>query len=343
MAYKVLIDEIEPAPWSEYAGLFADYTIYQTWAYQDVRADIDGQKISRAVVKDEKDDVVAMAHVRIKHVESLKLRIGYIQTGPLFFRKDGLCGCSEEVVNALCEAYLGPIVNVLRIAPNIIDDPENQRFVEVFDANGFQRLESPSPYHTMILPLGCSSETLREGLHQKWRRKLRKAENAGVEVVERSDQEPFQLLDIFYRELRDRKDFKGVDPEIFARSQRALPDAEKMSLVVAYYDGEPVAVHVTSHLGDTAIALLVAGNEKGYSCWSSYLAWWKALTISNDRGMKQFDFGGIDFENNLNVSRFKAGMGGQEKSHIGVFEAYTNFIVKGIFRKADLVYKKLRG
>ena len=115
-----------------------------------------------------------------------------------------------------------------------------------------------------------------------------------------------------------------------------------MSLIMAYYDGEPVAVHVTSNLGDTAVALLVAGNEKGYSCWSSYLAWWKALTASNDKGMKPFDCGGIDFENNPNVSRFKAGMGGQEKSRIGVFEAYTNFVVKGVFRNANTIYKKLK-
>ena len=62
MEYKVLIDDIEPAQWTEYACAFSDYNIYQTWAYQEVRADMDDQKLSRAVVKDEKDDVVAMAH-----------------------------------------------------------------------------------------------------------------------------------------------------------------------------------------------------------------------------------------------------------------------------------------
>lgn len=342
MNYKVQIDDVEPAQWAAYASAFSDYTLYQTWAYQDVRADIDDQTVSRAIVKDEQDNVVAMAHVRIKHVESLKLRIGYIQTGPLFFRKDGACACSADVVKALHEAYLGPIVNVLRIAPNIIDAPENRGYVQVFEANGFQRLENPAPYHTMILPLGCSTEDLRTGLHQKWRRKLRKAEKVGVEVVVRSDEEPFRILEDFYRELRERKGFKGVDPEIFARSHRALPGAEKMSLVVASFEGEPVTVHVASHLGDTAIALLVAGNARGYSCNSSYLAWWKVLTTANEKGMRQIDFGGIDFENNLNVSRFKAGMGGEEKSHIGVFEAYTNFVVKGIFRKADMIYTKLK-
>ncbi|MFC1634157.1 lipid II:glycine glycyltransferase FemX [Planctomycetota bacterium] len=340
MAFEVRIDDIEQAQWMEYASQFADYSIYQTWAYQDVCAELDGHKVSRAIVQDEHNEIVAMSHVRIRRV--MGFSIGYILAGPMFLRKDGACGCSVEVMKALHDAYLGPVVNVLRVVPNINDDPENQRFVDVFEANGFQRLEKIAPYRTLILPLGCSSETLRQGLHQKWRKKLRKAEKAGVEVIERSDEEPFKVLNDFYQDLRERKGFKGVEPEIFARSQSALSDSEKMSLVVAYFNGEPVTVHLTSHLGDTAVALLVAGNEKGYSCWSSYLAWWKALTTSNDKGMKQFDFGGIDIENNPNVSRFKAGMGGREKSRIGVFEGYTNFVVKGIFRKADMIYKKLK-
>lgn len=341
MAYEVLIDDVEPTQWAKYAGKFADYSIYQTWAYQEVRVDMDGQKLSRAVVKDENDEIVAVSHVRIRHVKPLGFRVGYVEMGPLFFKKDGTCGCSPEVLKALREAYLGPKVNVLRMAPNIADGPENQGLVEVFESNGFERLEGVAPYHTMILPLGSSTETLRKGLHQKWRKKLRKAENAEIEVTERMDEEPFRVLEEFYRTLRERKGFKGVDPEIFARAQSASPDAEKMSLIVAHFDGEPVTVLVTSNLGDTAIALLVASNEKGYSCGSSYLAWWKALTASNDRGMKKFDFGGIDFENNPNVSRFKAGMGGEESFYIGVFEAYTNSIVKSVFRKADMIYTKL--
>ncbi len=342
MSFEVLIDDIDRDQWAEYAGQFTDYNIYQTWAYQEVRADIDGHKISRAVVKDENDEVLAMSHVRIRRVESLGLRIGYIQMGPLFFRKAGMCGCSAEVLSALCKAYLGPKVNVLRIAPNIVDGSESEGFVEVLKKTGFQRLQNVPPYHTITLPLGCSSETLRKGMHQSWRRKLHKADNAGVEAVERLDEKPFEALEDFHQKLRETKDFKGVEPDIFARTQSALPNSERMSLVVTYFEGEPVTVHVTSNLGDTAIMLLAASNEKGYSCWSSYLAWWKAITISNDRGMKNYDVGGVDFENNLNVSRFKAGIGGQEKFHIGVFEAYTSSVIKNIFRTAEKVYRAVK-
>lgn len=342
MAYKAIIDDIKREEWECYAGNFADYNIYQTWAYQQVRADMDRQKVSRIVIKDENNAIVTMASVRIKHIKPLGLRIGHIQWGPLFFKKDGTCDCSVEVLKILRKAYLGTRVNVLRIVPNITNDTANQRFIEMFEAGGFRQLQNVAPYHTMVLPLNRPVETLRKGLHQKWRKKLRKAESAGVEVVERMDEELFKVLEDFYQELRRKKGFKGVDLKVFARAQSSLSNSEKMSLIVAYFDGEPVTVHVTSNLGDTAIALLVASSEKGYTCWSSYLAWWKALTASDGKGMKKYDLGGIDFEGNPAVSRFKAGIGGEKQFHIGTFEAYTNSVVRNIFRMAEKVYRMVK-
>ena len=126
MAFEVRIDTIEQAQWEEYASQFADYSIYQTWAYQEVCANLDGHKVSRAVIQDEKKNIVAMTHIRIRRV--MGFSIGYILAGPLFLKKDGTCSCSAEVVKALRDAYLGSRVNVLRIVPSIIDDPENNPF-----------------------------------------------------------------------------------------------------------------------------------------------------------------------------------------------------------------------
>ena len=342
MLYKVLIDEVDPQQWLQYAGMFSDYSIYQTWAYQEIRAKTDKQQLSRIVIKDKDNDIVLISHVRIKQIMPLGLKIGYMQMGPLMLNRDGTSRCRVEALKILRQEYLKTRVDVLRIVPNIFKNNENQRFIEMLEMSGFQRCPYFAPYHTLILPLGCSSETLRKGLHQKWRKKLRKAEKAGVEIVEKSDNDAFELLDNFYYKLCQRKKFKCEKTEIFSKSQSALSDSEKMSPVVVCLNGEPVAVHLTSNLGDTAIALLVAASDQGYSCWSSYLAWWKALTISNERGMKKYDFGGIDFEKNPSVSRFKAGMGGEEQFHIGAFDAFKSSVTRNAFRIGEKIYKGIR-
>jgi lipid II:glycine glycyltransferase (peptidoglycan interpeptide bridge formation enzyme) len=342
MPYNVLIDKIEQAQWQQYAGGFADYSIFQTWPYQQVRADVEGQELSRIVVKDKSDEVVAMSHVRIKHFRPLGLRVGYMQWGPLILRKDGTSGCSAEVLGVLREAYLGNRVNVLKVVPNITEHSENERFVTMLRESGFHGKSSVSPYHTMVLRLGRSQDELRKGLHQSWRRLLHKAEAAGVEAREYTDDTQFQTLEGFYMDLIRKKHFRGVHPQVFARTQRALPQSEQMSLVVAYLEGEPVSVHLSTNLGDSGIMLLAASSERGYQCSASYVAWWKAVLISNGRGMKKYDVGGVDFENDPGIARFKAGLGGEECSYIGAFETCTNAAVENIWAMGERAYRMLK-
>jgi hypothetical protein len=171
---------------------------------------------------------------------------------------------------------------------------------------------------------------------------LRKAEAAGVQTREYTDDTQFQTLEGFYMDLIRKKGFKGVHPQVFARTQRGLPESERMSLVVAYLESEPVSVHVSTNLGDSGIMLMAASSEKGYQHSASYMAWWKAVLISNSRGMKKYDVGGVDFENDPGIARFKAGLGGQPCSYVGAFEACTSAAVESIWAMGEKAYKILR-
>jgi len=150
MSFKVIIDEFDRSEWERRAGEFDDYSIYQTWPYQQVRADMAGQSLSRAVVIDEKGAARAMCQVRMKHVPAVGLRIGYIQWGPLVRGMDGELRCCPEVLTILRQAYVGPIVNVLRIVPNAEADGIGAEFERMLDSAGFERLDRVKPYYTMI-------------------------------------------------------------------------------------------------------------------------------------------------------------------------------------------------
>lgn len=341
-SYKAIVDNINQEEWEHYASNFADYNIYQTWPYQQVRGEMDGQKVSRVVIKDENGNATAMCQVRIKHIKLLGLRVGYVQWGPLVRRKNGTMKCTVEVLKELRNAYLGTRVNVLRIVPSVCDNERGQEFAKILQSSGFQYVQSVAPHHTMLLLLNCSEEILRKRLHQSWRRKLKKAENAGIKITEDTDEVSFAILEKLYLETVRRKGFKGLDPQQFVRAQSILSDAEKMRIIVAYYNGEPITAHVTTNLGDTAILLMVASNEKGLEFGASYLVWWKAIVASMRRGMKKYDVGGIDYKKNPHVSRFKAGIGGEECSHIGAFEACNSLVVRNIWRVTEKTYRFIK-
>lgn len=342
MSYRVIIDNIDREEWEREADNFADYSIYQTWPYQQVRSEIDGQQLSRVVIRDEDNKVVTMCQIRIKHVKPLGLRIGYAQWGPLFRNKSGKVICSIEALRELRKAYVGNIVNVLRVVPNAGTDESDPTFTEMLRAAGFDCVQSIEPYRTFVLPVDDSEEEIRKRLRKSFRRDLKKAEQSKIEITEGKDKDFCDILENLYKVLLERKKFKGLNPREFTRTQAMLSPCEKMNIIVVHFHGEPVAAHLASNLGDTAVVLLAATNELGLACGSSYLIWYKGAVAAGLAGMKLYDLGGVDPDNNPNVYKFKSRMGGKESFHIGAFEAYGSISAKTTWRMAEKIYRMVK-
>lgn len=343
MTHQVIIDDFDSRQWEKYACEFADYSIYQTWAYQQVRAENDGQEISRAIVKNGNDNVVTMCQVRIKSVKPLGLRIGYVQWGPLICSKEFQPKSVVAALKELHQAYLGNKVNVLRVVPNVVRGQAGICIEDILVGCDFQHVCSVPDYHTMILPLEGDEECLRRRLHRSWQRYLKKAEKSNIEIREGTSREYFEILKKLYLSAKRRKGFKGLDPDLFAKTQELLSASEKMNVVVAYYEGQPVTAHITSHLGDTALGILAASNEVALRCNASYLAWWRTLLAGKRAGMKKYDLGGINPGGNPHVYQFKSRMGAEEAYNIGTFEVCGSMRVQVIWHLAEKVHNLVKG
>jgi hypothetical protein len=263
MRYEVTIDEMSPTEWELAARAFADHSIYQTWAYQQGRAETDHQQVHRVVIRDESGAVCSLCHVRVKAVEAVRLRVGYVQWGPLLRLKTGQTTCSVEMFVALREALLQKGVNILRLAPNLPADDAASAAVAMLGEAGFEPASGVPPYRTFRVDTHDNEEGIRARLRKSFRRDLKKAEETGLQVEHSHSEEAGQILESLYRILLDRKHFKGLDPQEFTQIQPALSEAEKLTFVVARQGSEPVAVLLSSNLGDTGIVLLAASNDRG--------------------------------------------------------------------------------
>ncbi len=341
MAFEIIVDNINREEWERYAANFADYSIYQTWPYQQVRAEMNGQELSRIVIKNENGTVLTMCQVRIKHIKLLTLKIGYIQWSPLVRGRNGILKYFIPALKALRKAYVGNKVDVLRIVPNVCNDEIGKQLSEMLIRSGFQYVHSIAPYRTLMLRVDDSQEEIRKRLRKSFRRDLKKAENSGIEIREGCDETFCEILKELYLASLKRKGFKGLDVQEFIKTQQILSSAEKMNIIVAYLDGEPIAAHLASNLGDTGVVLLAASSEKGLACGASYLIWYKGAVAAWRAGMKRYDLGGIDPDNNASVYRFKSRMGGKECLYIGVFEAYDKLFAKMIWKITEKGYRFL--
>jgi lipid II:glycine glycyltransferase (peptidoglycan interpeptide bridge formation enzyme) len=198
------------------------------------------------------------------------------------------------------------------------------------------------PYRTFVLRVDDSEEDIRKRLRKSFRRDVKYAEKAGIEIKQAGSKEFCDILEKLYLLSLQRKKFKGLNPQEFIRPQLMLSNDEKMNITVAYCDGEPVAVHLASNLGDTAVVLLAASNEKGLACGASYLVWYSGAVSALRAGMRGYDLGGIDPDSNPNVYQFKSRMGGDEVLNIGAFETCTNSVVKGLWRIAEKTYMLIK-
>jgi len=133
-----------------------------------------------------------------------------------------------------------------------------------------------------------------------------------------------------------------LDAHFYAQLQRELPLEDTFHLSVAYANGQLVAGHVCSMLGDTAVVLLRAGTPAAREHRAAYLLQWYALRVARERGCRWYDLGGIDPENNPGVYTFKAGLGGVEITAPGPFEIAPTSVSRRIVRGAERIYRGLR-
>lgn len=335
---RVLVDQVDESDWRAYAGSFSDYSIYQTWAYQCIRAQKDGQSISRAVVLDSDGNALTMCQIRTRRLPLLGLRVGYVQGGPLLRQTDDKVVCPPEALSKLREAYIGKRLDVLRVVPNQPDGETGQEVTKLLTAVGFEHIKSIPAYHTYRINVDGGEEEILRGLRKSFRRDMRYARKSKVVAHESTAEEYCQIMNELYGQAKKRKGFKGLDGQLFCETQQMLRPDEKMSIITAHLNDRVVAALMASNLGDTSMVLLAASNEEGLSCFASYLIWYEGALAAHRAGMKWYDLGGIDPAKNPNVCQFKSRMGGEECFHIGLFAAYSGSFVRRLWHIAEKAY-----
>jgi lipid II:glycine glycyltransferase (peptidoglycan interpeptide bridge formation enzyme) len=338
MGLEIHIDNISREKWENFTKLFSDYNVYQTWPYQQVRAEMDSQNVSRVIVTDGADNPVTMCQMRIKNAMFLGLRIGYVQWGPLLRRKDNR-GCPVEALRMLRDAFMGDRINILRLVPNIRCSEAGNLISNTLVQSGFDHVNSYNPYRTFILKVDDSCEQIRARLHKSFRRDLRKVEKLGLKLQQGTGEEFCKVLEDLYGRLITRKGFKGLNPNEFIKTQAMLSPSEKMNFIIVSQDGEPMAILLSAALGDTSLVLLASTSEKGLSCGASYLVWYQGALAAHNAGMKIYDLGGIDPVKNSQVYQFKSRIGGCDVSYIGAFEAISNPVVGAAWHLAERTYR----
>jgi lipid II:glycine glycyltransferase (peptidoglycan interpeptide bridge formation enzyme) len=313
---------------------------------------------------DESEQILGVALVLYRPLPKIKRYLAYMPEGPVIDWHDADLGrwlhplLSHLKSRGAFSVKMGPPVIARRwdatTVKDAIADPQahrlgeieptflNPRAVDVADrlrGLGWQQAGDGSedgfaagqPRYVFQLPLADRSlDEIQRGFNQLWRRNVRKAEKAGVKVV----QGGYDDLPTFYglyAETAARDQFIPRPLEYFQRMWTALTgeDSNRMRLYLAEHDGNVLAAATMLTVGQHVWYSYGASTSRKREVQPNNAIQWQMICDAHALGATVYDFRGttdtLDESNHLlGLLRFKVGTGGQAAEYIGEWDFPLN-------------------
>lgn len=173
---------------------------------------------------------------------------------------------------------------------------------------------------TVIMSLEEEEKVRRSRLSGNWRHNLVRGERQGVTVTCRRGLGDAAILEQLYGKMAA---FKGFGPLMDGRSIRHMLQVLGDRFMVAVAQdrgGRVIAARGAGWLGSHGQDLFAATPQEGRRCYASYVTLWCLLEELRAIGVKTYNLGGIDPDNNPGVYNFKRGVGGVEVRRLGEWE-----------------------
>ena len=202
------------------------------------------------------------------------------------------------------------------------------------------------PPRTMMIDISGTEEAILARMKQKTRYNIRLAEKKGVTVRAWDDLAAFHEMML----VTGGRDGFGVHSlEYYQRAYELMHPKGMCEVLVAEYEGKPLAALFVACHGSRAYYLYGASTDEERNRMPTYLLQWEAMKWAKARGCEDYDLWGVPDEDEATleanfekrhdglwgVYRFKRGFGGQLKRavqamdqvyHPLLYWAYTKFI-----------------
>ena len=180
------------------------------------------------------------------------------------------------------------------------------------------------PPRTIIVDIRGTEEEILARMKQKTRYNIRLAEKKGVTVRAWNDIESFHKMML----VTGGRDGFGVHSlEYYKRAYELLQPKGLGEILVAEYEGKPLAALFAACNGKRTYYLYGASTDEERNRMPTYLLQWEAMKWARARGCEEYDLWGVPDEDELTleaqfesrhdglwgVYRFKRGFGGELK------------------------------
>jgi lipid II:glycine glycyltransferase (peptidoglycan interpeptide bridge formation enzyme) len=344
-AFTVQTDRLAKHQWDGVVQRFDDANLMQTWSYGAARW---GEDNLRHVLLRKDGEIVAAAQAVIKKVPFASAGLCHIKRGPLWQLRARPRNIEifRQMLQVLRDIYVVRSGLLLRILP-AWSEIGSDVIRLIFADEGFKRDLSIGVPRTALIDLSHSLEELRGSLKPTWRRNLLRAEKNRLTIQHEASDSLFEVFAKLYVEMLDRKRIHGVvDIAHFQQMQRTLAGALKMRVMIAEYQGEPIAGIAVPYLGNTAQNVLAATGDTGLDLRGSYLLQWRMLEWLKAQSCRWYDLDAVNHDVYPGISQFKMGLAGRlgwEVEYPGQFESSMSSFSESAVKVGERLLKAYSG
>lgn len=190
------------------------------------------------------------------------------------------------------------------------------------------------PRYVFQVPFaGRTLEEIQRDFNQQWRRNIKKAEKAGVNVVQGGYEDLPAFYDL-YVETAERDRFTPRPLAYFQRMWAVLraEDEDRMRLYLAHHEGDVLAAATMLTVGEHVWYSYGASTNRKREVQPNNAIQWQMMRDAHELGAGVYDFRGItdtlDEGNHLlGLLRFKAGTGGEAVEYLGEWDYPLNKVL----------------
>ncbi|TCO24644.1 lipid II:glycine glycyltransferase (peptidoglycan interpeptide bridge formation enzyme) [Kribbella steppae] len=202
------------------------------------------------------------------------------------------------------------------------------------------------PQYVFQVPLaGRSQDDLLKGMNQLWRRNIKKAEKAGVEVTQ-GGAEDLKAFHALYVETAERDHFTPRPLPYFMKMQAAMANqpAECCDFRIynAYHQGDLVASTIWVRVGGHSWYSYGASSTAKRDVRGSNAIQWRMMSDALAAGASVYDLRGITDtldpnDPHVGLIQFKVGTGGEAVEYVGEWDLPLN---KALYTAFDLYMRR---
>jgi lipid II:glycine glycyltransferase (peptidoglycan interpeptide bridge formation enzyme) len=332
--------QIDPAAWDRFVEAHPHGHILQTVGWGQLKGDF-GWAPRRVAVR-ATGQIVAGAQVLFRQLPGGS-RLAYVPKGPVvdLARTDRV----QSLLDALHSVCRAERAFALKIEPDL---PGTPGLAQQLAGYAFRASEHTiQPQRTILVDLAGDEDQILMRMKSKTRYNIRLAGRKGVEV-RAGGLEDVATFSRLIGVTGERQEFGVHSAAYYRRAYESLVPAGQARLLIARYEGQPLAAVFACAAGQKSWYMYGASSNQHRELMAPYAVQWAAMQWARERGCTSYDLWGIPDEDQESleaqftersdglwgVYRHKRGYGGQIVRYAGAFDYVYNKPLYTLYRLA---------